>query len=386
MNPIRENLADLADEVSIVDLYDRAVRSSRRLALTRAAIASAAVLVLIVAIGATGLALRSRPRALPPIGPIPSASASSAPTPSSTPTPDATGPSPNSSGNINGLGPMTAVAATTLPGRMFALGGNAVVELSDGQARSYPFPGDGGCPGNTVTVSPDGSRVAFVRGAYDAGGDIVVTELATLRTTVIPGPIWCAGRAIWFTPDSGSVVYYHVANTGSTQSRVDPAQRYRLTDGQVTALTDPGSGVFSVGSGGFSAGLLSGGVIIVKGADGAEVRRCTRPPSAEPEMVIGLSADGRYASLANRPQDISNQRNATRIVDTTTCQNRAVPASGEIVRSIQFTVDGGLVLGLQPSIGAAYHVRLLAPDLSTVADIPLPDTLAQFYRPLLYIG
>jgi hypothetical protein len=78
---LHADLADLADEVRMVDLRDRAVRSSRRLAVRRTMVATAAA-VAVVAIGAgTAFAvLPGRHAALPVTGPSAQASPTAAPT------------------------------------------------------------------------------------------------------------------------------------------------------------------------------------------------------------------------------------------------------------------------------------------------------------------
>ena len=93
---LRFDLADLAEEVTPVDLRDRALRTSRRLGLQRAAATSAAVLVVLAA--ATGTALAIRPNSqtpvpagpsvtvtAPPVEPTPTPSAEPSSTPSTSP-------------------------------------------------------------------------------------------------------------------------------------------------------------------------------------------------------------------------------------------------------------------------------------------------------------
>ena len=67
---LRFDLADLADEVTPVDLRDRALRTSRRLGIQRAVTTSVAALVLIGAATGTALAIRPDEQSGPaPAGP-----------------------------------------------------------------------------------------------------------------------------------------------------------------------------------------------------------------------------------------------------------------------------------------------------------------------------
>jgi len=83
---LHADLSDLADEVRVVDLRDRAVRTSRKLAVQRTLVAAAAA-VAVVAIGAgTAFAvLPGRHAALPPAGASPSYRATPSAAPSAQP-------------------------------------------------------------------------------------------------------------------------------------------------------------------------------------------------------------------------------------------------------------------------------------------------------------
>ncbi|MEU8295869.1 hypothetical protein AB0C04_01085 [Micromonospora sp. NPDC048909] len=87
---LRLDLADLADEVTPVDLRDRALRTSRRIGIQRAVATSAAALVLLGAATGTAFAMMPDRRA----DPLPATTPSVTATP--TPTADATSPSPSS--------------------------------------------------------------------------------------------------------------------------------------------------------------------------------------------------------------------------------------------------------------------------------------------------
>jgi hypothetical protein len=372
MNPIRENLFDLADEVSNVDLYQRALRTSHRLAWTRFTVAGA-VLVLVAALAAAGLTLHGRTNALPPVAPT-----SSPPNPLLVP--------PATGGDLTMFGGWLDFPATTLPGRAFFLQydsnriGN-LVDLGSGHVRL------GGltnltwsrCAANSLTVSPDGRLAAYARGDSDSVGFVVeLADLATMERTDIPAAVWCGGQApIVFTADSKSIIFRQATANGTR----GPAVRYRLSDGQVTAVTDREAS--SVYAGGHSAAIEDGD-IVVRDANGLGLSRCA---TSQPTVVVEVSADGRYVSTAPPAPNDVNQHAAQTVVDTLSCQIRPIPAGGEEVVGVRLTGDGGLLVVMRPQ-GEALHVRLLNPDGSTAADVPWPSVAnipAQAIAPLLYL-
>jgi hypothetical protein len=367
MNPIRENLFDLADEVSNVDLYERALRTSRRLGWTRAAVAGAAVLALVVALGAAGLTLRGRTRALPPVAP--------------TSSPRLIGPVKG--GDVAALTGWVDFPATSLPGRAFFLQYDAnrianLIELGGGKVRigSLNFVNTE-CATNSLTVSPDGKLVAYIRGDSDSVGFVVVvTDLATWQRTEVSAAVWCGGQApIVFAGDSKSIVFRQALASGAPGAAV----RYRLSDGQVTAVTDREAG--SVYAGGHSA-AIEGGDVVVRDADGLGLSRCT---TSQPTVVVEVSADGRYVGTAPPAANGANQRLAHTVIDTLSCQIRAIPAGGEDVVGVRFAANGGLLVLMHSS--DALHVRLLNPDGSTAADVPWPPVarVDLTAAPLLYL-
>ena len=374
MNPIRENLVDLAEEVSDVDLYERALRTSRRLGWTRAAVASAAALALVVAIGAAGLTLRGRYGALPPVAPT-------LPPPGAVPGPNALG---RDGAILNGW---LDVAATSLPGRAFFVqyDSNHVGDLVDVGSGHVRVGGlihvNTRCAPNSLTVSPDGRLAAYMRGDSDSVGFAIdLSDLATPERTQVPAAVWCGGQApIVFAADSKSIIFRRATANGTP----GPAVRYRLSDGQVSAVTDREAS--SVYAGGHSA-AIEGGDIVVRDANGLAMSRCA---TTAPTVVVEVSADGRYVSTAPPAPDGFNQRLARTVIDTLGCQTRNIPAGGEEVVGVRFASNDGLLVLMHARDPVdAIHVRLLKPDGSTAADIPWPpvaNAAALAVAPLLYV-
>jgi hypothetical protein len=390
MNPIRENLADLAEEVSIVDLYDRALRTSRRLAWTRAAVACAAVIVLVVALGATGLALRARPRAQSPIGTPTSAPLTATPPPSSPP-PSVVGLPEPAGIDANTLVPWATVPAQTVPGQAFFLVGSDLVELGSGQMRTSHLGADtvSSCPSNTLVVSPDGRWAAFARGdAHNIGREVVLTDLITMAATSIVTTAWCYGHApIVFAPDSKSVIFYHAEANGTGSTRVGPPVRYDLVSGETTEATDADAS--GVSAGGFTT-TYEGSGLVTRDGTGHVVGQCT---PQQPVVLIGQSSDGRMVTVAPRPNDVSNTRNATAMIDTSSCQDWAVPVGtfgppyDLVLTAVAFSDAGGLFLVLHPQSGTQNRIQLTKPGGRPDAQAPMPAAIASRNpQLLLYLG
>ncbi|SIN27955.1 hypothetical protein [Micromonospora cremea] len=105
---LRSDLTDLAEEVTVVDLRDRSLRTSRRLGLQRAIATSAAAVVLLGA--ATGTALAVRPDAGP--GPVPADSPTATATATASPVPVPSTPAPSVTPSRPPVPPATSSPAT----------------------------------------------------------------------------------------------------------------------------------------------------------------------------------------------------------------------------------------------------------------------------------
>ncbi|MCI4063471.1 hypothetical protein MRQ36_13135 [Micromonospora sp. R77] len=163
---LRSDLAGLADEVTPVDLRDRALRTSRRLGIQRTVATTAAALVLLAA--ATGTALAVRPNGSPPPAPAGPSITGTTPGPDSTPTrAPSTEPSAGPSSPAPDAGESGPAARI---GRVFYGAAPGTQDVGDTRLRSWT---PGGAPVSLLSmptssawanaaVSPDGERVAWV--------------------------------------------------------------------------------------------------------------------------------------------------------------------------------------------------------------------------------
>ncbi|MGV9806617.1 hypothetical protein [Micromonospora chersina] len=182
---LRLDLAGLAEEVTPVDLRDRALRTSRRLGIQRAVATSAAALVLLAAATGTALAIRPDGQGAVPAPAGPSVTSTWPPV-EVTPTPQPSrAPSTDPSGSPSTDGGAPAAGATF--GRLYygpadGSAGSSAVRLRSwrpgGQPASLaPLPAIWAL--SNASVSPDGRRIAWVERGFDAKdvGTLYVSDI-----------------------------------------------------------------------------------------------------------------------------------------------------------------------------------------------------------------
>ncbi|ABP55591.1 hypothetical protein [Salinispora tropica] len=328
---LRLDLADLAEEVNTADLHDRVLHTSRRLVIQRAIVTSAAVLALF---GATGTALAVIPRADGP-APLPadSPSVTVSPSPPADPSPS---PSLSSSPPAEQPG---------LPGTRYYLsfGDEATVHAVQGDAHNvvtrFPLSDDDLCPGNTLTVSPDGRWVAYVKGSSTDrhSGELLVGALGEpgerpVMTSVLSDVNCLGSRALLW--NGNDLLGVRLADT-----------RFVLLD---VAAKEPVAGsprmenVEGWSADGRWLAAQEDGTRYV--TDGQQVRKYDYTPPADEALkwdgwaVRSISTDGRYVAVGWHGTDPSRQDDSFDVVDTTTGATVPLPGEGEI-RSILFTAD-----------------------------------------------
>ncbi|MGW5670193.1 hypothetical protein [Micromonospora sp. NPDC003776] len=336
---LRFDLADLAGEVTPVDLRDRALRTSRRIGIQRAVTTSVAALVLVAV--ATGTALAIRPNGQANL-PAPATSVtSSAPPVEVTPTPD---PSASAS---------ASTSHSTPPARPAVLGGTRYyLELTDSGARIHVVQtgrhevnvvslGKDNCIANSITISPDGKRLAWVQGGTTDGmnGTLVTSRIdGTRRRTVATGIIclgprplvWQGGDLLMANTGTRSVLMDMVAGKPHNGDPGLETDRCWSADGKWLASTDSDTGKHWVTGKG-------------------EVRQYTyTPPKDEAANHDGwqprsVSVDGRYVAIGWNGTDPSRVDGSFAVVDVTTSKVVDLPGSGT-VRSILFTRDGKAIV------------------------------------------
>ncbi|MGW4291501.1 hypothetical protein ACWEH1_00375 [Micromonospora chersina] len=334
---LRLDLAGLAEEVTPVDLRDRALRTSRRLGIQRAVATSAAALVVLAA--ATGTALAIRPNGQ---GPAPAPAGPSvtttAPPVEVTPTP---APSDSASPTGSPVKPASALTGTRY-----------YLDMTDTRAQIHAVRAGSnqvvhqisyaryGCEPNTITVSPDGKRVAWVQDSTDNGtsGVLLAATIGKPGATRLLDDVNCLGPRplVW---QGGDLLM--VARKSGQSVLVDMAANKRVNG-------DPGQETDRCWSadGRWLAAVADGKPYVADDTQSRQYRYT--PPKDEAAHWGGwqarsVSMDGRYVSVGWVGTDPSRHDDSFAVVDTTTSRVVDLPGSGDI-RSILFTVDNKVIV------------------------------------------
>ncbi|WP_446212014.1 hypothetical protein [Micromonospora sp. IBSANI012] len=375
---LRLDLADLAEEVTPVDLRDRALRTSRRIGIQRAIATSAAAVVLFGAATGTAFAILPNRGADPVPGTTPSVTASPSPTPSPTPSPSgspsiappatSTSSQPATSATFGRLhyGPVNTGEAATAHLYSWTPGGTPVrrLALPAGPAR------------NNAAVSPDGRRVAWVEesgalwtSALDGSGK---RKLRDLVDNMCWSPTW--------SPNSRQLTVRLGAADGSFSK---------------VGLLDVSSGAFTevagfdgchpvwaaYGTVAFADG--SNGTVVVTDRTGAGRRTIPGLGSKGSRYVCfdvaSISPDGRRIALFRIDRD-GTYGDAARdllvnaVLDTRTGSVVTLPLGGRELRQAYFQADGSLVARVRS--GGRYTLVLIDKAGKKVAEKAEPSSLA----------
>ncbi|MBM0275757.1 TolB-like translocation protein [Micromonospora tarensis] len=368
---LRLDLSELAEEVTVVDLRDRTLRTSRRLGIQRAVATSAAALVLIAA--ATGTAFAIRPDQSPNPQPADTPSVTATPSPTQPPSPPASTSAGDPPGTSPGSGSSTNTSAVKFGKLVYG-----PAELTGAEAanlRSWR-PGDNpvrllalpelALKGN-VSVSPDGRRVAWVDSDGNSNNLFVAnvdgSDRQKVRSDVDPycvTAVWSPdGRQLLFREtkanDAGGPGRYGVLDVRSTAKTVrwwatEPAACHALwsADGRTIAMnTDLGVTLYAT--------------------DGT-TRRVVPGFSRDgwrSNDVASLSPDGsRVALLREKPGgddgDVARDLRVNVVLDTRTGKSVALPLGGRELWQLHFQTDGSMVVRVRA--GNGYAVLLVDED------------------------
>ncbi|SCG49643.1 TolB-like translocation protein [Micromonospora inositola] len=243
---------------------------------------------------------------------------------------------------VTSAAPVSSDAAT-LAGTRYYLGTSgkeasihAVQGDTDKVTARIPF-GSGSCTENTITVSPDGKRIAWVQNGDDTGTLMTAAIDGSQRRTLEKGVSCLGSRAlVWQGDDwlmvqqrNRSVLMDLVAGGPHHGDPGEETDRYWSADGKWLAAVDDYGKPF------------------VTGGKGGRKYSYT-PPKAEAGkhdgwQARGVSMDGRYVAVGWKGTDPSRQDGSFAVVDTTTSKVVDLPGAGE-VRSILFTADGKVIV------------------------------------------
>ncbi|MFG2056373.1 hypothetical protein ACGFI9_20355 [Micromonospora sp. NPDC048930] len=239
--------------------------------------------------------------------------------------------------------PVSNADASPLAGSRYYLGTtakeaeiHAVRDDSDQVTARIPL-GTGECTGNTVTVSPDGKRIAWVQNGDDSGTLMTSAIDGSQRRTLGKGINCLGARAlVW---QGGDRLMSH---QGGKPVLIDLTSGKPVDGGAQGYVT---GGVWSV-DGKWLASTRDGKPYVT---DGTQTREYTwTPPKAEAVQhdgwqARGISTDGRYVSVGWLGTDPSRVDGSVAIVDTTTSEVVELSGAGE-VRSILFTADNKVIV------------------------------------------
>ncbi|MEU7586410.1 hypothetical protein AB0A95_08935 [Micromonospora sp. NPDC049230] len=376
---LRFDLTDLAEEVTVVDLRDRTLRTSRRLGIQRTVATSAAALVLIAA--AAGTALAMRPDQSP--APLPADTPSVTATPNPTPT-----PSPSTSPGTPPSGGSSANAPTVTLGRLF-YGPAEVTGTGTGNLRSWR-PGDTpvrllalpdlALKGN-VSVSSDGRRVAWADSDGSSNNLFVANADGSDRRKVYSDVDPYCVTAVW-SPDGRQLLFretkpnaaggpgrYGVLEVRSTGKDVrwwttEPAACHALwsADGQTIALnTDAG--------------------VTLHGTDGTKKRVVPgfTPDGWRSNDIVSLSPDGSRIALLRKKAagdagDVARDLRVNVVLDTRTGNEIRLPLGGRELRQVHFQTDASMVVRVRD--GGGHTVLLVDEDGRKISETAEPASLS----------
>jgi hypothetical protein len=352
-------LADLAHDVTVVDLSERVAATSRSQRLRRQMLTYAGAFLAVVAVGAgTIIATANRqpsetPATAPPSTSAPPSAVTSSAAPTATPS------------------VLSAPSVTAAPGIVFPLlsgvslyylGENGVYILGADGPREVPYRGIVGRCG--LAVSPDGTRLVWGTGG---GGDLVVANLDGSGARTVASGVDCGNRQlpVW-SPDGQRLLFYP---QGATQRKQVVVATGAVSN---TPFADAVHLAFSP-NGQFAAYEQDGEIVVARAGDGSVVRRTAHhdEPAGPGFSVQGISDDGRYAVAGVDANDPGILRSGHQVVDTVTGADIALPRAGgtNVYAIAVYPLPGGNWLVRRDSEVELTIVSAQAQELGSAAEL-----------------
>ncbi|MET8834436.1 hypothetical protein ABZV78_11025 [Micromonospora sp. NPDC004540] len=381
---LRLDLAELAEEVTPVDLRNRALRTSRRLGIQRAVATSAAALVVLAAATGTALAIRPNGQAPAPAPAGPSITSSWPPV-EVTPTPQ---PSREPSTDPSTASGAPAAGATF--GRLFygpaqGSGGSPTVRLRSWRPGLQPttlaaLPKIWAL--SNASVSPDGRRLAWVERGFDAKdvGTLYVSDIdgSNKQSMVSDVDEYCI-TPTW-SPDSRHLLFQTVLATGGPDkvgvldtasdrrtvrwwsSRPDACHAIWSADGRTIAMnTDAGVALYDT-----------------DGRKQRAVPGLSETGAWQSHQVASLAPDATRIALfrirkGEDAGDVGRLLRVNAVLETATGRVVDLPLGGRALKQVFFQADGSMVVRVEDGGG---HVLLLVDAKGRkVAEQPEPAVL-----------
>jgi Tol biopolymer transport system component len=190
----------------------------------------------------------------------------------------------------------------------------------------------------TMTVSPDGSRVVWVTNENrDYLGDLALFVFGHPS-----GPRLLGGQVLPWSPPQWEADSRHiVANTLDATFRID-------TDTGFSEPIAPGVIYNLLSPGGAYAANADGGEVVVVRSDGAPLRRVTYGGGGEGGFSVqGVSNDGRYVVIGAGGSDPTRVLGGAVLLDMITggpAPLPMIPPVGSLIRPVVPAPDGGMLI------------------------------------------
>ena len=381
---LRLDLADLANEVTPVDLRDRALRTSRRLGIQRAIATSAAAVVMVGAATGTAFALMPRNDGQAPMP-------ADSPSITVTPSPVEVSPTPETSGSAEAPGTATSSAPTqpeATIGRIFYGLAPSNVDRQTGPLWSFK---PGGSPTrlmdlpstalySNVMVSPDGKRVAWVEpDRYLRVANVDGSEERKLSAGDHPTTEPYCWTPTW-SPDSSKLM----------MSPILEAEPNQVTEKGIIDLATGRYGPIANVKGCHPLWSADGRVLAYANGEG---RVALGRPDGSGERFIpnlstqaqfssfdvsSLSPDGSRIALKLRQKgdtygDVGRELDANAVLDTRTGKKVNLPLGGRTMRQAYFQADGTLVARV--ASGNRNALVLIGTDGKKISETQEPTAL-----------
>ncbi|MFG1838361.1 TolB family protein [Micromonospora sp. NPDC049175] len=375
---LRLDLTDLADEVTVVDLRDRTLRTSRRLGIQRAVATSAAALVLVAAAAGTALAIRPNGSPVPLPADTPSVTATPSPSPTR---------SPSNSPSAPPSGGSSAIAPTVAIGRLF-YGPAEVTGAKTANLRSWR-PGDNPAQllalpdlawkGN-VSVSSDGRRVAWVDSDGSSNNLFVAnadgSDRRKVRSDVDP---YCV-TTVW-SPDGRQLLFRETKpNAAGGPGRYGVLEARSTGKGVRWWTTEPEACHALWSADGQTIALNTDAGVALYGTDGTTKRVVPgfSPDGWRSNDIASLSPDGSRIALLRKKAagdagDVARDLRVNVVLDTRTGKEIRLPLGGRELRQVYFQTDGSMVVRVRD--GSGHAVLLVHANGSKISETAEPASL-----------
>ncbi|MDM4721665.1 hypothetical protein QTQ03_19475 [Micromonospora sp. WMMA1363] len=224
---------------------------------------------------------------------------------------------------------------------------------------------EGACTSNSITVSPDGKRLAWVRDDGDdrTSGTLVTSSIDGTGQRTLAKQINCLGThsLLWQGGDR------LMAHRKSGEPLLFDLVAGKPVEG------DLGRNAYSCWSadGTWLAGVADGKPYVTNGTKSRQYSYT--PPQPEAEHWGGweaqsVSLDGRYVSVGREGTDPPHRDDSFAVVDTATSKVVDLPGGGDI-HSVLFTADNKVL------VKRATGITVLGSDFKTLGAVAEPATV-----------